>query len=205
MTLNDEQIERYSRQLILAEVGPRGQERLGAARVAVVGEGVAAERVVAYLAAAGVGWIAASEGLHATVDPAQPDLTIVRLQAVRQGPLDAVVVIGASVEEVAATLPTWSVRASTVCWIAGGRAGGTPPCPHCAAIALGTADNVPLELTALRAALLGTVVATEVVKALLAIGVPLAGRVLGYDPETATITTVGVAALPGCACRGSER
>ena len=47
--LSDEQIERYSRQLILAEVGPHGQERLGAARVAGVGEGVAAERVVAYL------------------------------------------------------------------------------------------------------------------------------------------------------------
>ena len=39
MRLDDEQIERYSRQLILAEVGPRGQERLGAARVAVVGDG----------------------------------------------------------------------------------------------------------------------------------------------------------------------
>jgi molybdopterin/thiamine biosynthesis adenylyltransferase len=60
MRLDDEQIERYSRQLILQEVGPRGQERLLAARVAVVGTDAAAERVVAYLAAAGVGAIVAA-------------------------------------------------------------------------------------------------------------------------------------------------
>ena len=205
MRLDDEQIERYSRQLILAEVGPRGQERLGAARVAVIGEGAAAERVVAYLAAAGVGWIAASGGLHTAVDPAQPSLTIVPLAEARQGRLDATVLTGVTVEELATTLPSWSARAATLCWIAGGRAGASPPCPLCAAVALAPVTDVPPELAALREALLGTIVATEVVKALLAIGVPLAGRALAYDPETATITNLGVAARPDCPCRGSER
>ena len=51
--LDDERIERYSRQLILAEIGPHGQERLLAARVAVVGGDAAAARLIAYLAAAG--------------------------------------------------------------------------------------------------------------------------------------------------------
>jgi hypothetical protein len=197
--LDDEQIERYSRQLILAEVGPRGQERLGAARVAVVGEGCAAERVVAYLAAAGVGWIAAAAALHAATDPAQPDLHVLPLGDAATASLDAAVIVGTTIEAAAAALPAWSARAAATCWIAGGSAGGAPPCPRCAAATLGTAA-APSELTALRAALLGTGVATEVVKALHAIGVPLAGRALTYDPTTATITSCDVAARHECAC-----
>lgn len=198
MPLDDEQIERYSRQLILAEVGPRGQERLGAARVAVIGTDGAAERVVAYLAAAGVGWIAADAALHAAVDPAQPDFRIVPLPDPATGPLDAVVVTGATTDAVAARLPAWSAHAGATFWVAAGGAGGAPPCPRCASAAHADAADVPPELTALRAALLGTVVATEVMKAILAIGVPLTGRVLSYDPTTATITSVGVAAHPDC-------
>lgn len=41
--LSDAQIERYSRQILLPEVGGRGQERLLAARVRVDGTGAAAE------------------------------------------------------------------------------------------------------------------------------------------------------------------
>ena len=39
MTLTDEQIERWSRQILLPEVGGRGQLRLLAARVAILGDG----------------------------------------------------------------------------------------------------------------------------------------------------------------------
>jgi len=46
---------RFARQLALPEVGPAGQERLVAARAAVVGDGLAAETAARYLAAAGVG------------------------------------------------------------------------------------------------------------------------------------------------------
>ena len=133
--LSDEQIERYSRQLILAEVGPRGQERLGAARVAVVGTGAAAERVVAYLAAAGVGWIAADASLHAAVDPAQPDCSVVPVTAVDAGGLDAAIIVSASWETLATDVATWSPQAATTLWIAGGRAGcvrrpARPERPH---------------------------------------------------------------------------
>lgn len=202
MRLDDDQIERYSRQIVLAEVGPEGQVRLGSARVAVVGDGIAAERVVAYLAAAGVGWIAAAEPLHAAVDPALPGLTIVALGTAEGERLDAVVVTGATIDAVAACGAAWSARAGSLHWIAAGRAGGAPPCPRCGAAAFGVADTA-LELGALRDALLGTVVATEVVKALLAIGVPLAGRVLAYDPETAAVTSVAATARPDCACASS--
>jgi hypothetical protein len=48
---------RYARQIALAEVGPDGQARICGARVAVVGEDLAAEIAATYLRAAGVGTV----------------------------------------------------------------------------------------------------------------------------------------------------
>jgi len=55
VSLTPEQIERYSRQVILSEVGGRGQERLLAATVSVGGEGPAAATAALLLGRAGVG------------------------------------------------------------------------------------------------------------------------------------------------------
>jgi len=55
MSLGDEQIERYSRQILLREVGGRGQERLIASSAAIVGDGSLAYLCALYLAGAGVG------------------------------------------------------------------------------------------------------------------------------------------------------
>lgn len=54
---DDEEITRYARHLVLAEVGGPGQQRLKAARVLVIGAGGLGSPVIAYLAAAGVGTI----------------------------------------------------------------------------------------------------------------------------------------------------
>jgi molybdopterin/thiamine biosynthesis adenylyltransferase len=55
--LSNEQIERFSRQIILPEIGAPGQQRLLESRVVFVGLTAATSTALAYLAAAGVGEI----------------------------------------------------------------------------------------------------------------------------------------------------
>jgi len=57
MEFTEEQIERYSRQIILPEVGGKGQEKLLKAKVLIIGCGGLGSPAAYYLAAAGVGKI----------------------------------------------------------------------------------------------------------------------------------------------------
>ena len=55
MSLTEAQVVRYSRQILLAQVGGKGQERLLASGAELVGHGVAQLTAAAYLAASGIG------------------------------------------------------------------------------------------------------------------------------------------------------
>src|SRR4051794_7219592 len=57
MSLNESQINRYSRHIILKDVGGKGQEKLLQSKVLIIGAGGLGSPAALYLAAAGVGTI----------------------------------------------------------------------------------------------------------------------------------------------------
>ena len=97
--LSAEELERYSRQLLMAEWSGAAQERLRAARAVVVGAGALGSPVAAYLAGAGVGRIDIVDGdrvelsnlhrqpLHSTSDVGRlkAEVAVERLQALNPG------------------------------------------------------------------------------------------------------------------------
>ena len=57
VNLDDKEIERFNKHLLLREIGVKGQKRIKAAKVTVFGAGALGSPVIQYLAAAGVGSI----------------------------------------------------------------------------------------------------------------------------------------------------
>jgi molybdopterin/thiamine biosynthesis adenylyltransferase len=80
MALSNEQLERYSRHIILPEVGAKGQQKLLDAKVLIIGAGGLGSPAALYLAAAGAGTIGIADAdnvdlsnlqrqiIHATAD-----------------------------------------------------------------------------------------------------------------------------------------
>src|SRR2546427_8261308 len=57
MEFTDSQIQRYSRHIILPEVGGKGQKKLARAKILIIGAGGLGSPAALYLAAAGIGTI----------------------------------------------------------------------------------------------------------------------------------------------------
>lgn len=62
MDFSNEELERYSRHIILKEIGYKGQKKLKNARVLVIGAGGLGSPAIMYLASAGVGTIGIADG-----------------------------------------------------------------------------------------------------------------------------------------------
>ncbi len=62
MNFNDAQLERYSRHIILKDVGIEGQEKIAKSRILVIGAGGLGSPALLYLAAAGVGHLGIADG-----------------------------------------------------------------------------------------------------------------------------------------------
>jgi adenylyltransferase/sulfurtransferase len=77
--MNDQQLLRYSRQIMLPAIGIEGQERLAAARALIIGLGGLGSPVAMYLAAAGVGTLV-------LVDFDRVDLTNLQRQIIHTTP-----------------------------------------------------------------------------------------------------------------------
>ena len=104
MKLNEDQSKRYSRQLIMDDIGPEGQEKIRESRVLVIGAGGLGSPAVLYLAAAGVGTLGIADGdsvdvsnlqrqiLHFTADIGRPKTESASEKAVRLNPEVRVIV-----------------------------------------------------------------------------------------------------------------
>ena len=90
MALSNEELERYSRQIILKEIGYRGQKKLAAGKVLIIGAGALGAPAAMYLSAAGVGTIGIADAdtvslsnlhrqiIHTTQDIGRPKVLSAR-------------------------------------------------------------------------------------------------------------------------------
>jgi adenylyltransferase/sulfurtransferase len=230
--LSDDQIDRYSRQIILPEIGVRGQQRLLASRVVFVGLTAAASTALAYLAAAGVGEIGIADdgivgdpdaplafcdadaghprsgALSRLVTTLHPDGRAVTFADPMAGlasqPWDVAILDGATAgatpynralidARIPAIVVDTGARHAWAAGIAGHRADA--PCWSCAGWAprsaskTATATRGPAAPSAL-SGVVGSVVAVEAVKIILAIGESIIGRVVTWDTPTVHVTNL---------------
>jgi hypothetical protein len=110
--LSDEQIDRYSRQIVLPEVGAAGQERLLAASAVVHGAGALAATAARYLVGAGIGRVSVEPaGLAEELRRLNPDVAISTDRAARADIIIAAELAPEALDAVAASRPALLIAA----------------------------------------------------------------------------------------------
>lgn len=111
--MNDDQLLRYSRHILLPEIGVEGQEAILSAKVLVIGAGGLGSPVAMYLAAAGVGRLVIADNdtvdltnlqrqiMHSTEMVGHPKVESARASLQRINPLANVVPLHTRLEEAA--------------------------------------------------------------------------------------------------------
>ena len=133
MAFSSEQLDRYSRQIVLKQIGGTGQVRLLQSRVALHGAGPAMRLAALYLAGAGVGCLglghhqpdkpntsSSGHSLARELDQLNPETQIVKLSHAKgwdvgsQGPWDAVLCFGMNRAQVAELQPSPTILTGLV-------------------------------------------------------------------------------------------
>jgi hypothetical protein len=181
MPLTEHQIERFSRQIILPEIGGIGQQKLLAARVGLAAPERFCLWAARYLAAAGIGRIIVS-GPIAGADrlvASHPDCRVVVGEAVAAD----VVIVDVADEAFArarrAGVPVIAVGAQALTALR--RSEPSSRLLPFAGLGAACAPLSPVPL-------LATVAATEALKILLGAGEPLYGRVLSCDANSGAVS-----------------
>ena len=179
--LTDAQIERWSRQILLPDVGGRGQERILSARLGVLGDGLAAEVAVDLLRRAGV------PVAHGVV------------------PRDAEVVVDLDDGDVA--LPVATPQTPLVRGRVAGTAGSVVtlvgrPCALCAPSWMPPATTSDHLLSPVAGRVLASLAAAEAMRVVLA--PPAGGRCHVFDLDAGRFASETLAG-DGCAACGGRR
>jgi hypothetical protein len=144
MALTTQQIERYSRQIIVPSMGGRAQERLLQSRIVLAGDGAELESALSYLVGAGVGRIElaaeseSAEQLTASMRSLNPDVTVGAVDRDSKVPDLGVAIVSGNVAYEAATGAIG--RFPRIGWVIArldepariAVLPSPPPCPRCA-------------------------------------------------------------------------
>jgi molybdopterin/thiamine biosynthesis adenylyltransferase len=228
--LSEQQIARYSRQIILQPVGGKGQQKLLSGSAAIIGGGDMATTAALYLTAAGIGKITLV-GANA-IDPGDlealnPDchvvLSSVSLDAAGAEEItrrhDVIIVAGAAADTVASLNLAcvrwrkplvWGNAGRSIGWMAV-LAGGQPgsPCYGCVQQCLeerGADDDSTQPSGAVAAAVaafIGTLQATAVIKLICGLEMSSPARLLACDGLAGIVRDTNIAKDPRCAACGA--
>ncbi len=177
--LTEEQIERYSRHILLQDVGLEGQEKILNAKVLIIGAGGLGAPAALYLAAAGVGTIG-------IVDADNVDLSNLQRQVIHFTKDVGKPKVESAKEKMLAINPDIKVNAIKEFLFSD------------------NALDIIKDYDFAIAGMLGTIQAAEALKYILGIGNLLTNRLLTFDAKTMEFRTIPVKHRDSCPICGSH-